>query len=124
CAAFLVEFEPVTLKAAKEQRLSLNPSQISGICGRLMCCLMYEREFYKDQVKKFPKEGREYYIGDGHTERVSNLDLFNEQVELENREGFKRRIPLDEFLSQARECSCENRRHGARKESTKTAGDD
>jgi len=106
CTSFLTEFEPVTLKAAKEQRLSLNPSQISGICGRLMCCLMYERDFYKDQTKKFPKEGREYIFTEGRPERVSGLDLFNEQVELENRDGIRRKLPLEEFLNSARECPC------------------
>ena len=97
CTSFLNEFEPVTLRAAKEQRLSLNPSQISGICGRLMCCLMFERPFYKEQKKRFPKEGKEYFNIEGREERVSGLDLFNEMVELENREGFKRKISLEEF---------------------------
>jgi cell fate regulator YaaT (PSP1 superfamily) len=115
CTSFLVEFEPVTLKAAKEQRLSLNPSQISGICGRLMCCLMYERDFYKDQVRRFPKEGKQYQTGDGCIERVSGLDLFNEQVELENRDGGKRRIGLDEFLKVAGECACDNNRQSRKK---------
>ena len=115
CTSFLIEFEPVTLKAAKEQRLSLNPSQISGICGRLMCCLMYERDFYKDQVRRFPKEGKQYQTGDGQIERVSGLDLFNEQVELENRDGCKRRISLDEFLKVAGECACENNRQNRKR---------
>ena len=97
CTSFLNEFEPVTLRAAKEQRLSLNPSQISGICGRLMCCLMFERPFYKEQKRRFPKESKEYFKLEGRDERVSSLDLFNEMVELENREGFKRKISLEEF---------------------------
>ena len=97
-------FEPVTLRAAKEQRLSLNPSQISGICGRLMCCLMFERFFYKEQKKKFPKESKEYFNIEGREERVSGLDLVNEMVELENREGFKRKIPLEEFNRALIEC--------------------
>jgi cell fate regulator YaaT (PSP1 superfamily) len=97
CTSFLNEFEPVTLRAAKEQRLSLNPSQISGICGRLMCCLMFERPFYKEQKRRFPKESKEYFNLEGRDERVSGLDLFNEMVELENREGFKRKISLEEF---------------------------
>ena len=104
CTSFLDEFEPVTLRAAKEQRLSLNPSQISGICGRLMCCLMFERVFYKDQNKKFPKESKEYFNIEGREERVSGLDLFHEMVELENREGFKRKIPLEEFNKAVMEC--------------------
>ena len=111
CATFLNEFEPVTLRAAKEQRLSLNPSQISGICGRLMCCLMYERVFYKEQSKKFPKEGKEYISIEGREERVSGLDMFNEMVELESREGFKRKIPLEEFNKATMECPCKERKN-------------
>ncbi len=111
CATFLNEFEPVTLRAAKEQKLSLNPSQISGICGRLMCCLMYERVFYKEQSKKFPKEGKEYISIEGREERVSGLDMFNEMVELQNREGFKRKIPLEEFNKATMECPCKERKN-------------
>jgi cell fate regulator YaaT (PSP1 superfamily) len=105
CTTFLTDFEPVTLRAAKDQRLSLNPSQISGICGRLMCCLMFERDFYKGQVKKFPKEGKEFMLGQKESERVSNLDIFNEMVELINREGFRRKISLEEFNKAAVECN-------------------
>jgi cell fate regulator YaaT (PSP1 superfamily) len=111
CATFLNEFEPVTLRAAKEQKLSLNPSQISGICGRLMCCLMYERVFYKEQSKKFPKEGKEYISIEGREERVSGLDMFNEMVELQNREGFKRKISLEEFNKATMECPCKERKN-------------
>ncbi len=111
CATFLNEFEPVTLRAAKEQRLSLNPSQISGICGRLMCCLMYERVFYKEQNKKFPKEGKEYISIEGRDERVSGFDMFSEMVELQNREGFKRKIPLEEFNKATMECPRKERKN-------------
>ena len=55
-ASWLPELRPVNLGVAKEQRLSLNPSQISGACGRLMCCLRYEHDFYVQQRKRFPKE--------------------------------------------------------------------
>jgi cell fate regulator YaaT (PSP1 superfamily) len=108
CTTFLDDFEPVTLRAAKDQRLSLNPSQISGICGRLMCCLIFEREFYKDQIRKFPKEGKEFITTEGRTERVSGLDLFNEFVELENKEGFRRKISLEEFNKTAQEFLSKN----------------
>lgn len=55
CAQFLDEFQPVSIKMAKVQGLSLNPTKISGTCGRLMCCLKYEQEAYEDLVKKAPK---------------------------------------------------------------------
>ncbi|MCI8350222.1 MAG: hypothetical protein HFJ86_03530 [Oscillospiraceae bacterium] len=57
CATFLDEFQPVSIKMAKEQGLSLNPTKISGTCGRLMCCLKYEQEAYEDLMKTTPKAG-------------------------------------------------------------------
>lgn len=55
CASFLGDFEPVSIKMAKEQNLSLNPTKISGNCGRLMCCLKYEQETYEQLLKRIPK---------------------------------------------------------------------
>mgnify|MGYP001019988861 CR=1 FL=1 len=57
CATWLGEFEPVSIKMAKEQSLSLNPSKISGICGRLFCCLKYEHEMYKEILERLPGVG-------------------------------------------------------------------
>ncbi len=57
CAQFLGEFDPVSIKMAKEQSLSLNPTKISGLCGRLMCCLKYEHENYEELLSKIPQIG-------------------------------------------------------------------
>lgn len=57
CKQFLGEFEPVSIKMAKEQSLSLNPTKISGLCGRLMCCLKYEQEAYEELLEKMPSIG-------------------------------------------------------------------
>ena len=57
CTTFLGEFEPVSIKMAKDQSLSLNPSKISGLCGRLMCCLKYENEVYEKLLEKMPDIG-------------------------------------------------------------------
>jgi len=57
CATYLKDFEPVTIKMAKEQNLPLNPTKISGLCGRLMCCLGYEYKTYKELMKGLPREG-------------------------------------------------------------------
>ena len=57
CASFMGEFQPVSIKMAKEQGLSLSPVKISGTCGRLMCCLKYEQEAYTDLLKHTPKVG-------------------------------------------------------------------
>ena len=57
CVTHLKDFEPVTIKMAKEQNLPLNPTKISGLCGRLMCCLGYEYKTYKDLMKGIPAQG-------------------------------------------------------------------
>jgi cell fate regulator YaaT (PSP1 superfamily) len=57
CSSYLGEFEPVSIKMAKEQGLSINPAKISGTCGRLMCCLKYEHEVYEEKLKRVPKVG-------------------------------------------------------------------
>ncbi len=65
CATFLGEFQPVSIKMAKEQGLSLNPTKISGTCGRLMCCLKYEQEAYEDLLRHTPKVGAYVSTKDG-----------------------------------------------------------
>ena len=65
CGAFLGDFQPVSIKMAKEQNLSLNPTKISGLCGRLMCCLKYEQENYEQVLKRVPKVGRDIVTPDG-----------------------------------------------------------
>lgn len=72
CASFLGEFEPVSIKMAKEQNLSLNPTKISGICGRLMCCLKYEQDTYECIRKKLPKVGSIVNTPDGQGEVIEN----------------------------------------------------
>lgn len=57
CSTFLGEFQPVSIRMAKEQGLSLNPAKISGTCGRLMCCLKYEQDVYKDLMRTTPRQG-------------------------------------------------------------------
>ena len=93
-ASWLPELRPVKSSIAKDQRLStLNPSQISGSCGRLMCCLRYEHEFYVQQRKRFPKEGKIIVTLAGEEKIVSN-DIFREQVTLRNAAGEVRIVPL------------------------------
>lgn len=62
CSSFLGEFFPVSIKMAKEQKLSLNPAKISGICSRLMCCLNYEHQVYEENIKKLPDLGDKVHI--------------------------------------------------------------
>jgi len=71
CATFLKDFEPVTIRMAKEQNLPLNPTKISGLCGRLMCCLGYEHKTYKDLMKGLPREGDQVKTDKGPGKVVS-----------------------------------------------------
>ena len=65
CKQFLNDFDKVSIKMAKTQNLSLNPTKISGVCGRLMCCLAYENEFYSEMSQKMPKVNTEVQTKDG-----------------------------------------------------------
>ena len=93
CSTWLTELSPVNLGLAKDQHLSLNPGQISGGCGRLLCCLKYEHEFYVAARKRFPKEGKTVRTAVG-TEKVVAVDIFRERVFLRSEEHGSRIIPL------------------------------
>ena len=97
-ASWLPELRPVSLGVAKDQRLSLNPTQISGACGRLMCSLRYEHEFYVHARRRFPKEGKTIRTAAGEEKVVSN-DIFRERVTLRNAEGEVRVVALAELLA-------------------------
>jgi cell fate regulator YaaT (PSP1 superfamily) len=85
CARFLKDFEPVTIKMAKEEGLPLNPPKISGICGRLMCCLYFEYETYKNLAKGLPREGERLHLPSGKGKVVSvNVFKRTAMVELED----------------------------------------
>lgn len=72
CQSFLPDFQPVSIKMAKEQNLSLSPTKISGICGRLMCCLKYEQDCYESMRKQMPKVGKEVITSDGQGTVIEN----------------------------------------------------
>ncbi len=95
-ASWLPEGRPVSLSLAKDQGLSLNPTQISGPCGRLLCCLHYEHDFYVQQRKRFPKEGKTLRTAVG-TERVVSIDIFRERVTLRSEDGSTRVVPLEQL---------------------------
>ena len=79
CSQFLDDFVPVSIKMAKTQNLSLNPTKISGTCGRLMCCLKYEQNAYEDAVRRCPKQDSFVATPDG-LGNVSSVDILREQV--------------------------------------------
>jgi cell fate regulator YaaT (PSP1 superfamily) len=86
CATWLREFEPITLKMAKDQGLSPSPSKISGACGRLKCCLRYELDFYKQSAREFPKIGSKLSLPDGEWE-VGRVDIFSRTLYLTDEGG-------------------------------------
>lgn len=94
CSTWLPELKPVSLQLAKDQRLSLNPAQISGCCGRLMCCLMYEHKTYVEARRRFPREGRTIRTAKGE-ERVVAVDIWRETVALKDPEGERRTMSLE-----------------------------
>lgn len=79
CSAFLTEFEQITTQMAKNQQLALNPTKISGNCGRLLCCLRYEDEMYIDIFKAFPPVGSQITL-DGKHGVLSYINIFHEKA--------------------------------------------
>jgi hypothetical protein len=81
CASFLDDFQPVSIKMAKTQNLSLNPTKISGTCGRLMCCLKYEQDAYEDLLRTAPKVESFVDTPDGRG-TVVEVDLLRQRVKV------------------------------------------
>ncbi len=86
CGSFLGDFQPVSIKMAKEQNLSLNPTKISGVCGRLMCCLKYEQDNYEQTRKRMPKVGKEVIVPDGKGV-VWDINVIKETVRVKIQKG-------------------------------------
>ena len=86
CCSFLSDFETVSIKMAKEQNISLNPSKISGNCGRLMCCLKYEQEVYEEKVKTLPNVGAIVKTKDGVGE-VDSVEILKEMIKVKFKDG-------------------------------------
>jgi cell fate regulator YaaT (PSP1 superfamily) len=98
CSTFLGDFEPVSIRMAKEQNLSLNPAKISGICGRLMCCLKYESNLYAGQPcrrQSVPKPGARVIAPTGEGSVVA-VDPAKKTVSVKRNDGVIDQLPLDE----------------------------
>ena len=99
CGTFLGDFQPVSIKMAKEQNLSLNPTKISGVCGRLMCCLKYEQDHYEATRKRMPKIGKEVETPEGFGS-VVDLNILRETVTVRIFKGDSSELkvfPVDEL---------------------------
>ena len=98
CTSFLSEFAPVSIRMAKEQNLPLNPMKISGCCGRLMCCLVYENEQYRNIKGKLPKKGQYVSTARGSAKVVGSNPLKETVlVEMENETNVE--LPLSEITA-------------------------
>ena len=86
CCSFLGNFETVSIKMAKEQNISLNPSKISGNCGRLMCCLKYEQEVYEEKLSRLPKIGAIVKTQEG-TGEVASVETLKEVISVKYQDG-------------------------------------
>jgi cell fate regulator YaaT (PSP1 superfamily) len=95
-ASWLPAGRPVSLSLAKDQGLSLNPSQVSGPCGRLLCCLHYEHAFYVESRRRFPKEGKVLRTAQGPA-RVLAVDIFRDRVTLRGEDGATRVVALEQL---------------------------
>jgi len=100
CSSFLTEFEPVSIRMAKDQDLPLNPMKISGICGRLMCCLGYEGELYRAMREKLPKKGQRVMTNSGAAVVTGNNPL-KQTVLVELKSGAIIELPADEVTIEA-----------------------
>jgi cell fate regulator YaaT (PSP1 superfamily) len=99
CASFLEKFEPVSIRMAKEQSLSLNPTKISGQCGRLMCCLIYEYETYQTLKKQLPKIGKIVTTSSGKGKVIRHNAICNRiTVRLDN--GLEVETPVKQIIKE------------------------
>jgi cell fate regulator YaaT (PSP1 superfamily) len=97
CSAFIEKFNPVSIRMAKEQGLSLNPTKISGQCGRLMCCLTFEYEMYKEIKSGFPKIGERIETKNGAGKVVRHNTIFN-RIVIRLDDGEDIEVGLDKIL--------------------------
>ena len=100
CCSFLGNFETVSIKMAKEQNISLNPSKISGNCGRLMCCLKYEQDVYEEKLKRLPKIGAIVKTEEG-TGEVASVETLKEVLRVKYQDGdefYFKKHPVDEVV--------------------------
>ena len=99
CTTFMTNFNPVTIKMAKEQNISLNPNKISGMCGRLMCCLSFEYKYYQKIKKKYPKTGRKIMTKQGKG-KVIRQNVLKETLTVVLDSGGEIEVSADEVIKE------------------------
>jgi len=115
CSTFLSEFKPVPINVAKMQSVGLNLSKVSGACGRLKCCLNYEAQFYKEELKKYPKIGKYAKTKDGKEGKVIEVNILSryiviETIEKDDNGHIKNRVkvPIEDWVSNNGEVNKKN----------------
>jgi cell fate regulator YaaT (PSP1 superfamily) len=96
CSAFLNEFEQITTQMAKNQQLALNPTKISGNCGRLLCCLRYEDDLYRELFKAYPEIGSKITVN-GKTGVLDFINIFSDKGLLRFEDGTQEWLSPDEI---------------------------
>src|SRR6056297_342354 len=97
CDTFLRDFDPISIQLAKDQELALNPAKISGLCGRLMCCLKYENEYYEQITEEMPEVGEKLTLTNGSKAEVVDRNLVKQIVKLKNKDGDVIKFDLEEI---------------------------
>ncbi len=127
CRRYLRKFAPVAIKMAKEQNVFLNPVKISGICGRLLCCLAYEQDHYDEFYRRCPKLGKKYQTDKG-VMRVLRASLFRESISVLNENNEEVEYPLEEWKTlnphrpDASQQQAQNAQHGGAKKEREEGG--
>jgi cell fate regulator YaaT (PSP1 superfamily) len=98
CHRYLRKFAPVTIRMAKEQNLFLNPVKLSGICGRLLCCLSFEQENYEEFNRRCPKPGKKYATGAGLV-KILRVNMLSRSIAVLSEEGEEKEFSLEEWES-------------------------
>ncbi len=129
CNRFLTDFAPVSIKMAKVQNLQLNPQKVSGVCGRLLCCLEYEYTQYCEMMNEAPRMGREVQTPHGPA-RIRELQLMDRRCVCELADGTKKACSWDEITyerdarGQQQQTQGRDRRRGQRSSPAEEKGDD
>lgn len=97
CSTFLEKFAPVSIRMAKDQGLTLNPRKVSGQCGRLMCCLVYEQQLYRRERKRMPRSGRKVRTELG-TGKIIDIDIINKRVHVSLDDGSRKLFELADVV--------------------------
>ncbi len=122
CSAWIDQFAPITTQAAKEQNLPLNPNKLAGVCGRLKCCLMYERDFYNEAVARFPELAKEITTAKGKG-TIIKIDIFRDTFTVKYPNNECEVLPLAEAQEKVYKCQNDcGHAHGNLEDLTATMG--